>query len=210
MLLCFVIGFAFEYAGLKFGVVFGGNYEYGNLGLTLASVPLVVTLYWAIFIYSGYNVTNAFLFWIKKQKPSKSKKDIVLLPLLIILDGLIVTAIDVFMDPLQVQAGHWAWIGGGQYFDIPIGNFIGWFVVVAIATGIFRIFEYFYPKEVAGISKEIFIIPVIGYGQLCLLLMILALKSNMIDLAMIGFLAMFPVIFINLILFAYWRLAKPV
>ena len=212
ILLASLIGLTFEIVGVRYGTVFGGHYIYqvsnklmflgGPLfsnKLMISNVPLLVPLYWAVFIYGGYSIVSSFLFWINKGKPNKHEGGAILLPLLIFLDGLIVVSIDLFMDPLQVQAGNWVWLEGGPYYGIPIGNFVGWFIVATISTGVFRVFEYFSPQEHTKMDKSIFIMPNIGYGLLCIILFSVALKAQLSKLAVIGFFAMFSIIIVNLI-----------
>ena len=199
MALAASIGTIMENIGLRDGVFFGGHYVYGPQ-LTLFTVPFSVILYWIVFIYTGYCVTNAFLYWLKKSKPTVKNKGIFLLIVTIILDSYFVTAIDLFMDPVAVQFGHWRWIEGGPYFGVPIGNFIGWFVVVIMVVGIFRTFEYVSPKKEGPFDKSIFVIPVLGYGVMSILFLIMSLSFNT-TLAIIGSLFMMPQIVVNLILF---------
>jgi uncharacterized membrane protein len=198
ILIAFLTGFIFEFIGLKYGVVFGGNYVYAPGGIKVFAVPLNVILYWAVFIYTGYCITNSFLYWLNKEKPARNNKNNLLLPFLILSDGLIVVVIDLFMDPLQVKAGSWTWPGGGHYFNIPIGNFIGWILVTIISTGLFRIFEYFNPKEIIKGLKNTFLIPVLGYGMLYISFLTSAIKIGMISLALIGSFTMFSIVLLNL------------
>jgi len=208
ILLACLTGFIFEYIGLKYGVVFGGDYIYSPVGIKIFTVPLNVILYWGVFIYTGYCITNSFLIWQGKNKPSKNKKTGLLLPLFILFDSLVVVAIDLFMDPLQVKQGSWTWLNGGPYFGIPVGNFIGWILVVIIATGLFRLFEYFSPKEITKGLKNTFLIPVLGYGLLYLNFLISAIKIEMIGLVLIGSFTMFPIVLLNLFLFSRSQLSK--
>ncbi|MDI6840711.1 MAG: carotenoid biosynthesis protein [bacterium] len=192
----------FEMFGLKYGTLFGGHFVYQlNNKLIFFNIPLLVLLYWAVFIYISYNIVSSFLFWVGKSKPNKHIGGAILLPLLIFLDGLVVVSIDFFMEPLQVKTRNWIWLAGGPYYNIPLGNFIGWFIVATISTGIFRVFEYFSPQEPTKIDKSIFLIPVVGYGMLCLSLLYFALKIQLHGLALIGFFTMFPITVVNLIFF---------
>jgi uncharacterized membrane protein len=52
----------------------------------------------------------------------------------------------------------WAWLDGGPYFGVPIGNFVGWFVVTVLVTGLFRLFEYYKPQQDLLLSKSIFLL----------------------------------------------------
>lgn len=208
ILIASLTGFFFEFIGLKNGIIFGGNYIYSPEGIKIFTVPLNVVLYWGVFIYTGYCITNSFLYWLDKGKPSKNKKLIFLLPLLVLFDGFIVVAIDLFMDPLQVRAGSWTWLDGGPYFGIPIGNFIGWAIVTIITTGLFRLYEYFEPTVVDESLKSVFIIPVLGYGLLYLNFLASAIKINITSLAFIGSLTMLPVVLFNLYLFTKFIKSK--
>jgi len=189
------VGTIMEYLGLKYGVVFGGGYEYHMPHPTIFTVPLPVVMFWPVFMYTSYCLVNSFLIWFKKNKPSRLNGPWSLLILLVIFDSLAVTAIDLFMDPLQVISGNWSWISGEGYYGIPIGNFIGWFIVAFISSGIFRAFEYFFPGNKNNVSKIIYLIPVLGYGILSIFFTLTAIKLMMVSLAIFGFIiTMIPVI----------------
>ncbi len=207
ILLASLTGLIFEIIGMKYGTVFGGGhyvYQMNNKS-TFFDVPLLIPLCWAGLIYTGYNIVSSFLFWINKGKPNKHRNDAIFLPLLILLDGLVVVAIDLVIDPLQVKAGSWIWLKGGPYYDIPIQNFVGWFIVTVLSTGIFRVFEYFSPQEPMRMDKSIFLMPVIAYGILGIVLLYSALKVQLPELALVGFFVIFPIIVVNLIFFIIWK-----
>ncbi|MBU4216577.1 carotenoid biosynthesis protein [Candidatus Parcubacteria bacterium] len=203
ILLAALTSFVFEVIGINYGTFFGADYVYQgqNFSFILFNVPLFVPLYWAVFIYIGYSISNSFLNWIGKSRPTKDKNDFIILPLLIIFDGLLVTAIDIFMEPILVKFGVWTWLSKGQYFGVPFVNFIGWFTVAIITTGIFRVFEYFIPRSIYKISDSVMLIPVLYYGILCLSFLSDAATLKMYNLMLVGFFAMIPVVVINLILF---------
>ena len=205
LLLASLTGLFSEIWGLSSGVIFGGHYVYQQSAYMLFHVPYIVPIYWAVFIYTSYCVTNSFLFWNNKDKPnSKAKNLFLLIPLLVIFDGLFTVIIDLIMDPIQVHSGTWAWLDKGPYFGIPIGNFIGWFIVAVLTTGIYRTYEYFYPKT-TDISKTTFMIPVIGYGALSIAMLFIALQNNLYPIAILSLLIMFPVPLINVAVFIYNR-----
>src|SRR3989338_589649 len=206
ILIASATGLIFEVIGVNHTSVFGGSYIYKNIGFMIFNVPLLVPIYWSVFIYVGYTLTSSFLFWINRDKPNKFKKDIILMILMILLDGLLVTGIDVFMDPLQVKEGTWTWIEKGPYYGIPIGNFIGWFAVTIISVSLFRTFEYYYPQKSANADRSIFIMPVASYGMFCIHFISYALAYKMPELVLIGTFVMMPVVIANLILFANWKL----
>lgn len=204
LLLAATIGFTSEYLGLKYGQFFGTFYTYKQQ-LTLFTVPLQVLFYWAVFIYTGYCITNSFLIWLRLKKPIQKFKNRWLFVLTILLDGFFVLAIDLFMDPLEVKQGTWTWINGGPYFGVPIGNFIGWFIVAVLSSGIFRSFEYLFPKKEEKFDKTIFIIPVLCYGLVALSLLGMAIQFQMYELGVLGSVFMIPTVLFNLFLFNRYR-----
>lgn len=208
----FIIGLLFEIIGVNFGVVFGGNYWYNpnSLGPIIFGVPVLIPFFWSFFIYTGYLITSSSLVWLNISKPSRLNKKIWLLLLLIIIDGLIVTAIDIFMDPIMVTNNNWTWVNGGTYFGIPIGNFVGWFIVTMISSGIFRGYEYFFPIKKTTLSLSLLLIPTIGYLSLVIIFSILALNLGLYQIVIIGGIVMLPVALINLFLFAknYDKISK--
>lgn len=211
LLLPALVGLVFEIVGVKFGTVFGGHYAYSiqQFSLMIQGVPLLVPIYWSVFVYTGYSLVNAIQVWTYNQKPSIDNKNVLLLFLLILLDGLLVVAIDLFMDPIMVHYQKWTWQTAGPYFGIPIGNFVGWFVVTIISTGIFRFFEYFFPqKKRKELHPNVYLITVLGYTLIWADFLYISLRSCQQELSLIGTLAMLPVILISLLLFVNWKQKK--
>lgn len=209
ILIATTLGLCSEVIGLNSGVLFGGRYVYKSGSFMILHVPFSVIFYWAVFIYTGYCITTSFFYWLHKDKPNRKDHNLYLLPLLLLIDGLIVTAIDLFMDPLSVHAGSWKWLDGGPYFGVPIGNFIGWFIVTVVVTCIVRLYEYFNPQaKKESINKSVFLIPLIGYGAMALSFTDSALEIGMKNLVIIGICVMLPTVIINLFLFMKWRNKK--
>lgn len=201
-LLAALTGLLFEIDGLKYGAFFGGQYSYHFTTPTLFEVPIFVVLYWAVFIYTGYSITNSFLFWLNKKKPTKDNNGFALMLFLILVDGIIVTSIDIFMDPILSKAGAWTWLHGGPFFGVPTGNFVGWFIVTAVATSIFRLFEYLFPQtSTTGIKKSVFLIPLLGYIVLALFFTASALQYHLTPVIIIGLTLMGGISIANLILY---------
>jgi putative membrane protein len=51
-----------------------------------------------------------------------------------LLTALIAVVLDLFIDPVAVAAGYWVWfIKGTVYFEIPLLNYVGWFVLMLLA-----------------------------------------------------------------------------
>jgi putative membrane protein len=52
-----------------------------------------------------------------------------------LLTAFIVVVLDLFIDPVAVAAGYWVWFVKGMiYFEIPLLNYVGWFVLMFLAS----------------------------------------------------------------------------
>lgn len=204
ILLAAVTGLLFEIWGLTTGTVFGGRYVYNGPGLQLWGVPYVIPIYWAVFIYAAYSITNAFLRWRGAGKPARGRSKFTALVPLIALDGLITVLLDLILDPVKVHEGAWTWLDGGSYFGIPLGNFAGWFIVTILVTGIFRVYEYFRPRHIE-IHPALSLLPVVAYGTMGLALGLAALSYSMYAVAALSLVLMLPVSLANMAYFASWR-----
>lgn len=202
------VGLFFEVIGLQYGTFFGGQYLYNKAMPAIFNVPYAVIIFWAFFIYTGYAISTSFLYWLRKDKPNKYNKKIFLLFLLVLFDGFIVTAIDFFMDPIQVNSGVWSWPQGGLYFGVPLGNFFGWFIVTIIVTSVFRLFEYFFPQKSPILKESFFLVPVIGYIILTFYYAVSAIYLGLYSLTIIGLFLMLPIPLINLFFWKRFRNLK--
>ncbi len=196
IILAVLVGFLFEYLGLNYGVTFGGHYRYAPLGPHVFGVPVIILAYWAAFAYNSYVITNSFLQWQKKHKPHRATGDWWRLLGLVVFDAYLLMAIDLILDPLQVHQGSWSWLEGGPYFGVPIGNFIGWFMVGLLISLIFRTYEYFFPHP--HIPDSLSLIPLFGYGVLGLSLVITAVMFGLAPLGWIGIAVMLGPTAVNL------------
>jgi putative membrane protein len=197
------VGLVLEIWGLADGTFFGGDYIYNSTGLKFWGVPYIIPLYWAVFIYTAYSMTNAFWTWCGRHKPSGKTDGLVALVPLVIVDGLLTVALDLILDPIKVREGDWTWLDQGAYFGIPVGNFVGWFLVTAIVTGLFRLYEYWRPIKPATDSCPL-LIPVIGYGTLGAALGVSAAVYGMYAVAALSILLMVLPAAANLALYRRW------
>lgn len=211
LLLAATAGLAFEIVGLRFETMFGGQYHYHAPDPALWGVPVAIVLYWAVFIYTGYSVVTSFLCWQGRRKPDIRRPEVGFLGGLVLLDGLVTVAIDLFLDPLQVRAGHWSWTAGGPYFGVPIGNFVGWFFVTVLVTGIFRTYEYCRPRPASLIDPPMYLLSVTGYGMICGACAAIAMHYRMAGVAVAGCCVMLPILIANAFVLAKqrWERACP-
>ena len=201
VLLAAFLGWLAEAVSLHSPVsLFGGHYTYDFAGPDVMGVPLPVPAFWVIFLYGVYAISNSFLHWTHRSKPRRGCGGGLLAPL-IVLDGLLVVAIDLILDPLQVQAGRWTWLDGGAWFGVPIGNFVGWFGVSIVATGTFRLYEYFRPCPQPGSGDRMHqLMPPLCYGVFAAMLIWWAMSTDQPNLALLAFALMGSVVATNLLL----------
>jgi len=106
----FAVGFAAEVVGVHTGLLFG-TYRYGAaLGLKLWEVPLLIGLNWLMLVYATGHITNLTR-WAKVPKA--------------LLGAVLMVLLDFFIEPVAVQYDFWSW----QADNIPLSNFVGWFIV---------------------------------------------------------------------------------
>lgn len=103
-------GFFVEVIGVNTGLVFG-IYEYGDtLGVKLWNTPLMIGVNWFLLVYS----TGVLLQKLKIRKPT----------IFSVCGALIITALDILIEPVAVRFDYWSWEGG----DIPLRNYLAWFI----------------------------------------------------------------------------------
>jgi uncharacterized membrane protein len=106
-------GFVVELSGIYLGMF--GRYSYtDSLGPAAIGVPLAIGLAWALLLcyvsqmlaplpLSRYGLAAVGAAWM--------------------------TGIDLVVDPLAAGPLHlWVWHGGGQYYGVPLSNFLGWYI----------------------------------------------------------------------------------
>ena len=205
-IMAILIGLFVETEGVISGVIFGGHYYYTIPTFFFGLVPLLIPFQWAIIIYICYSITNLLLFSFGGEKPKKTDDlwyFIGLTTLLSVIGGLIAVNLDMILDPVSVapQVANWIWIGGGPYFGIPIGNFIGWLLVAGSVVFIFRCYEAIVSKSDIHPEVDIF-----TYLSIIILYMIYfftyaayALKLGKIEYILIGATTMWPFILIGML-----------
>jgi putative membrane protein len=108
-----VFGFLIEQIGVTTSWPFG-EYTYSStLGAKLLSVPLVVPFAWVMIAHpclvAARRIGKSWVF---------------------LYGALLMTAWDLFLDPLMVTAGRWTWVVTGAHVpfqpEIPLSNTFGW------------------------------------------------------------------------------------
>jgi putative membrane protein len=205
----FVFGLAFEIAGMAYGTVFGGHYIY-NIAIkpSIMGVPWLIPLIWSGFIYIGYTIVSSFNIWINSRKHSHILNGFSSSIIFAFLTAFVVLAIDLLMEPLQVNAGTWKWLDYGYYYDIPSGNFLGWFLLTFTTILTFKIIQKFLKTKTEKMAPHVLLIPVVGYGILYLILTFWAYRLKLIPLIVIGSVTMLPIAVIAMFTHIYWRVQE--
>jgi hypothetical protein len=106
-------GFGLEWAAMA---TFSA-YRYGD-AWTLApdGVPLAVAIVWAALISSAMSLAARIV-----SRPGVRRA---------LTAATIAVALDLLMEPVASRLGLWVWTPPGAWLGVPIGNFVGWVVVV--------------------------------------------------------------------------------
>lgn len=133
VVLCFAVGFFAEVIGVNTGWLFG-DYAYGKvLGLKLLGVPLLIGVNWFVVVFCS----GVLMHQLHDTLAAKTNKQLseVLVSASIIIDGaLLATFFDFLMEPVAIKLGYWTW----THQDIPIFNYLCWFVVSALLLLLMR------------------------------------------------------------------------
>ena len=161
-LIFFIIALTFglgsELIGVRYGWIFG-HYFYNPvlIPFIFGLVPVMTVVSWVTIIYISYSFANMILKGFGSPKPNIKQNKlfyVILLILLSSISGFVAANLDMLIDPVVVTTQGWFWIGGGPYFGVPIGNFVGWFLVAFLATLVFRLYELFKKEKDGSLPKK--------------------------------------------------------
>jgi putative membrane protein len=109
-----------EYIGLTTGLPYGNFIYTGDLGYKINGIlPVTVGLSWAPLMIGSIAITYTL---------TKNKIHRLILPVLILV------LFDLVLDPASVAVGMWKYADTGLYYDVPLQNFIGWFISGSIGS----------------------------------------------------------------------------
>ena len=143
-----VLGFMIEIVGVNTGWPFG-VYSYGiAFGPQILGTPVVMGLNWFVLTYCGA---------ILAYRISKSKW------LNAILTGVLITVIDIIMEPVAINTQWWTW----EASNVPLANYITWFICASIFARMIYHFEKNYDNKIVpwvlGVQLLFFIALRIAY-----------------------------------------------
>lgn len=111
--------------------VAGGRYYYPGYILYLSvvggAVPVIIVLAWSVNLFLFMNLGKYFISKIYK------KQNYFQIFLISLAAGLFGVCLDLLEDPIAHYNNWWVWetsLKGIKFFEVPILNFIGWFVLV--------------------------------------------------------------------------------
>lgn len=121
-----VLSFFAEFIGSHTGIPFGKYHYTDVLQPQIAGVPLLIPLAWMMMLPPAWAIASAILAGKEREETFKAK--------FVFLSALAFTAWDLFLDPQMVGWKFWVWEIPGQYFGIPLINYLGWLLVSALLT----------------------------------------------------------------------------
>jgi putative membrane protein len=137
----YCLGMAAEMVGVNTAALFG-EYHYGKvLGYQVAHVPLVIGINWFVIIYCcGISVHTLMMKAIARIATDTGKKPATLKALSVINDGAVLAVFfDWVMEPVAIKLGYWKW---GVPGEVPIYNYICWFMVSVLMLAIFHFCKF--------------------------------------------------------------------
>jgi len=151
IVLVFFVSLFLEILGEKTGYIFGGKYKYNHKltpGPILFNIPLLIPVAWTFLLYLSFNLYCL----INQHEPEIIIKQ---QGVLFILPCLIIVFLDLVLDPIAVNEKRWEWEKKSVYYNVPILNFLGWFLTSLFILSIFSTFSKpFEIEEVEGLKNK--------------------------------------------------------
>ena len=134
-----VTSWLFEQLGVTTGLIYGPYHYTSTLGPRLGSVPVLIPLAWFVLVYTSYSLTDL----IADRLPSGFGGGGRHLIGLVLLGALVITCLDLMVDPILSGPGFhaWIWDSAGPYYGVPIQNYLGWLVTAFVVHLLCRSLE---------------------------------------------------------------------
>ena len=130
----FLISLFLEIIGANKGYIFG-KYSYEPQlcpGPLVGNVPILIAVSWTGIIYMSLNYSFLFL--------EKNFNELISFEI-ILLTSILITILDLVLDPIAVDEGRWKWQSPGKYYGVPVKNFLGWFFNTTIVLLFYKQFS---------------------------------------------------------------------
>ena len=183
--LAFSISLLFESAGVLSGLVYG-SYSYTNsLGPMFAGlVPYIIPVAWFVIMYPSLIIALRVV-------PECCNR-IYWVVLVAGVGALVMTAMDLALDPIMVSFGYWVWEPDGTYFGVPLLNYLSWWVTTFIVFCAFLLLGRIKRPESIQASTTFNRLPVISYAITGLSTVLVASGLELDGAALVGFIGMLP------------------
>jgi putative membrane protein len=137
LILSYALGFLAELFGVQTGILFG-DYSYGKvLGPKVWGTPFMIGINWMLLSYTVGMLVNEIggrWRW----------------PLRAVMGAALMVLLDLFIEPVAIEYGFWAWDGD----SVPLRNYLGWFVV---ALPIQAFFAYHFKGQKNKVAAWLFV-----------------------------------------------------
>ena len=193
LLIGFSLGLASEHVGAQYGWVFGKFHYQPDRLMFFGTVPVFTPLSWWLILYCAYNTTNLIAGSLEKIAGKGLRLSLAVL-LMAGLDGLMAMNLDMLFDPIMVcpERKRWVWEFGGSYFNIPIQNFLGWFLVGFTISLLIRLYDVRTGRTVSLGRRFIDYLPSGLYFCMFALFAMLSVVDGYPQYALVGFAGMVP------------------
>ncbi|MBB6176672.1 putative membrane protein [Anoxybacillus tengchongensis] len=116
----FIGTMAVEYVGATYSLIFG-SYDYTNqFGMTIFGVPIAIGFAWLAVIGCTHALALRF---VSQTSPIVAS----------VVGASLAVVLDLVIDPVAyVAKQYWLWEGTSIYYNVPLQNFAGWFVVAFV------------------------------------------------------------------------------
>lgn len=132
--ICFAVSNALENLSVLTGFPFGHYHYSDNLGQKLFLVPLLIGPAYFGMGYLSWTVARLILGGVR---PGEDR--VVALP---VLASFLMVSWDLTFDPAaSTIARSWVWRDGGEYFGVPVSNFLGWYLTVYVFFQLFALYQ---------------------------------------------------------------------
>jgi len=118
-----ISGFIFEFVGLNYSIPFGSYRYLAFEGFTFRGVPIPVIIAWGIYIYTCY-LASLYI------SPGRMR---------ILTASSLMVLLDMALDPVMVEGGIWVWEAGGEWFGVPLTNYLGWFLASSLSLILYHL-----------------------------------------------------------------------
>jgi len=126
------ISLLLEIIGTNKGLIFG-KYSYNPKlcpGPMIGNVPILIAISWTGLIYMAIVCTMLIYDGQIISKITTAH---------ILLTSMLITILDLVLDPIAVDEGRWSWDKPGKYYGVPVKNFLGWFFNTSVILLIFSL-----------------------------------------------------------------------